>query len=169
MILSAIAIPTLMRAYRSYELNDAATRVASIMKFTRFEAIRKNTTVSCQAQQSGTNWSLNTQNNGVTAAEVALTGIVTFLPSSSVPNTSPITTALGSASPALTTLPGSITSVAFDGRGAVSFGANPPAVYVFFLGNTTIPDMGARAVVLLPSGMVQVWTVGAGGNWKPLS
>jgi prepilin-type N-terminal cleavage/methylation domain-containing protein len=170
LILSAIAIPTLMRSYRSYLLGDAAARVAGIMKFTRFEAIRKNTKISCQVKLVGTNWILWTDTNGngnpdSTEAQVVITGIVNLIPSGSVPSSAPIVAALGSASPGLSTLSGSNNFVTYDQRGAVNFGANSPAVYVFFLGNATIPDLGARAVVLLPSGIVQTWTVGAGNSW----
>src|SRR5690348_3205058 len=41
-ILAAVAIPQAMGAYRTYKLNDAAVRVAGILKFTRLEAIRRN-------------------------------------------------------------------------------------------------------------------------------
>jgi type IV fimbrial biogenesis protein FimT len=42
MILTAVAIPTLMRSFRTYQLNDAAARLADMLKFTRFEAVRRN-------------------------------------------------------------------------------------------------------------------------------
>jgi prepilin-type N-terminal cleavage/methylation domain-containing protein len=173
-ILSAIAIPTLMRSYRTYQLSDAAARVAGIMKLTRFEAIRKNTQISCQVKQSGANWILwvDSNKNGTADAgevQVVVTGSVTLLPSSSVPSPASIVAALGSASPGLTTLSGTTTPVTYDGRGAVVFAPNPPAVYVYYLGNTAIPDMGARAVVLLPSGIVQVWTASSGSTWQRVS
>ena len=69
LILSAIAIPTMMRSLRSYQLNDSAGRVADILKFTRFEAVRRNTAVNVQIQlqQNGTDWVVWTDslNNGV--------------------------------------------------------------------------------------------------------
>jgi hypothetical protein len=37
------------------------------------------------------------------------------------------------------------------------------------LGNTNISDLGFRAIVLLPSGTVQVWTAGVGGPWLRIS
>jgi prepilin-type N-terminal cleavage/methylation domain-containing protein len=174
LILSAIAIPTLMRSYHTYQLSDAAARVAGIMKLTRFEAIRKNTQISCQVKQAGANWILwlDSNKNGAADAgevQVVVTGSVTLLPSGSVPSPASIVAALGSASPGLTTLSGSNTFVTYDRRGAVSFGVNPPAVYVFYLGNTAIPDMGARAVVLLPSGIVQVWTADTATTWQRVS
>lgn len=172
LILSAIAVPTLMRAYRSYLLSDATSRVAGIMKFTRFEAIRKNTVIGFQVQQSGNNWIVwtDTNANGVpdsSEVQVVLTGTVTFL-SSGVPGNGQIATALGGAAPALSVVSGSNQNISFDGRGAVKFSGSQ-AVYVFYLGNANIPDMGARAVVLLPSGIVQTWTVKDSSTWARLS
>jgi hypothetical protein len=48
--------------------------------------------------------------------------------------------------------------------------ASPPAVYVFYVGNTS-PDGGYRAVIVLPSGSVQVWTYagGTGTAWQQIS
>src|SRR5262249_48811973 len=55
-ILAAIALPTLLRAYRSYQLGDAASRLSGTMKTTRFAAIRMNTRIKCQVQQNGSTW-----------------------------------------------------------------------------------------------------------------
>ena len=41
-ILSGIAVPSLARTYRNYQMDDAASQVAGIVKFTRYEAIRRN-------------------------------------------------------------------------------------------------------------------------------
>src|SRR5262249_27857460 len=57
LILTAIAIPSLLRSFRTYQLNDAAARLADMLKFTRFEAVRKNTQVSFYVvQQTGTDF-----------------------------------------------------------------------------------------------------------------
>jgi len=48
LILTAIAIPSLMRTFRTYQLNDAAARLSDILKFTRFEAVRRNSLEYCQ-------------------------------------------------------------------------------------------------------------------------
>lgn len=171
MILSAVAVPSLLRAYRAYLLSDAATRFAGMVKLTRFEAIRKNTQIGFKVRQSGANWNiwLDSNGNGTVdrgEAEVVLTGLINLLPSGSVPGSGAISAANGSAT--LSVLSGSNASVTYDQRGSVFFGGNPPAVYVFYLGNTSIPNLGARAVVLLPSGIVQVWT-SASGAWRQLS
>jgi len=70
MIISAVALPSFMRAYRTYQLDDAATQVAGILKFTRYEAIRVNvpaaTPLKAQILQSaaGTYVFADSNNNG---------------------------------------------------------------------------------------------------------
>jgi len=56
LILTAIAIPSLMRSFRTYQLNDAAARLSDMLKFTRFEAVRRNTQVNFLILPSGTDW-----------------------------------------------------------------------------------------------------------------
>src|SRR5258708_30958222 len=46
-ILTAIAVPSLLTTYRNYQMDDAAGQVAGIVKFTRYEAIRRNNTLNC--------------------------------------------------------------------------------------------------------------------------
>src|SRR5450432_4615280 len=55
LVISGIAIPTLTRTVRVYQLNDAANQLAGIVKFTRFQAIRNNTPISCVNSSSGAN------------------------------------------------------------------------------------------------------------------
>jgi prepilin-type N-terminal cleavage/methylation domain-containing protein len=165
-VLVAISVPTLMRAYRSYQLNDAATRLSGELKTTRFNAIRKNTPIPCRVQQTGSNWIVWTDFNGdgapgPTEPQAVIGGIVQMLGSGSAPPPDAIVTALGANSPALTVLSPGNTSVTFDQRGAPA----PSLVGIFYMGNPGISDLGFRAVVLLPSGNVQVWSAGPGGPW----
>src|SRR5262249_59604975 len=69
-VLLVISIPTLLKAYHSYQLNDAASRFSGILKSTRFSAIRKNTSMDCPVKQSGTNYaiSLDLDADGTTAS-----------------------------------------------------------------------------------------------------
>jgi len=172
-VLLVISIPTLLKAYHSYQLNDAASRFSGILKSTRFSAIRKNTSVDCQVKQSGTNYAIWVDLDGDGTAEstepqILITGTVTLLDSGSVPNPAPIAAALGAGSPAITVLSPGNSSVTFDQRGAIKF-TGPPAVDVFYMGNTNLPDLGFTAIVLLPSGNVQVWSAGPGGTWQRIS
>lgn len=172
-ILAAIAVPTLLEAYRSYQLSDAASKLSGMMKTTRFSAIRKNSPISCQIQQNGTSWTVWTDLDGdgnaeTTEPQILITGLVQMLDAGSVPPPDAIVTAVGTASPALNVLSPGNASVRFDQRGARVF-TGAPSVDVFYLGNTSIGDLGFRAIVLLPSGAVQVWRAGVGGPWMRVS
>jgi type IV fimbrial biogenesis protein FimT len=171
LILTAIAIPTLVRSFRTYQLNDAATRLSDMLKFTRFEAVRQNKQVNFLMQPDGTGgWIIGVDANGNATVDVSekqqiIAGFATLLSSGVAPTPTAITTALGGA--ALTTLPSSSTSVTFDARGAIrSGGAVSANIYVFYLGSLIDPEFGYRAVILLPSGSTQIWTAPIGGPWQ---
>src|SRR5256884_2460446 len=169
MILSAIAIPSLMHSLRTYQLNDAAGRLSDMLKFTRFEAVRRNRAVPFQLQQFGNDWVAwadpdNDGNLDSTEKQVHISGFATFLPGGGGP---PVpTTAITNAVGALLPTPASPGPLQFDARGAVRVSGTPAAnAYVFYVGGN--PDQfGYRAVILLPSGATQVWTASAGGPWK---
>jgi len=166
LILTAIAIPSLVRSFRTYQLNDAAARLSDQLKFTRFEAVRRNTPVSFLMRGGPDDWTVGTDsnNNGTldsTEKQVIIAGFVTLLPSGAPPSSTSITATLGG-SGSLTTKSGAVGSVTFDARGAVS----PLGADVWYLGSAANPEFGYRAVVLLPSGAVQMWTAPAGGTWQ---
>ena len=169
--LSAIAIPTITKTVRSYQLTDAATQVASILKFTRFEAIRRNTPISCVnsepvANAQATLWSDNNGDGVADSSEkkTILGSNATLVPPVAVPGAAALATAVGVDT--LTPLNPSADSLRFDQRGA----ATPAAVYVLYVGNSAMPENGFRAVVVLPSGSVQVWTyTGGAPAWQQLN
>jgi Tfp pilus assembly protein PilE len=178
LILTAIAIPSLTRSIRTYQLNDAAARLSDMLKFTRFEAVRRNTAVTLRIRRNGNDWSVwtDSNNNGnadPTDKQILISGFATLLRaggSPGPPNSASITAVLcqaASSCPAatLTTLSGANNSVSFDARGAVS----PLAADVLYLGSPTNPGFGYRAVVLLPSGATQIWTAPARGPWQRLN
>ncbi len=164
LILTAVAIPSLMRSLRAYQLNSAAARVSDVLKFTRFEAVRRNTQLNFLMQATGTGWLVGTDlnNNGAldpTEMQQLIAGYATLLPAGVAPTPTAIRVALGGA--ALTTLSGANNSVTFDARGAVRQGIGGAVsinMYVFYVGNANDPDSGYRAVILLPSGGTQIWT-----------
>jgi type II secretory pathway pseudopilin PulG len=173
LLLSAIALPAFVSAYRTYQLTDATTQFAGLLKFTRGEAIRLNTNVSCQIQQTAsvppvTNmWadSLPTPQDGVedpSEKQLLFSGTVNLVPAGAVPNAAGLAAAAGV--PALATVPLANGFVTFDRRGAVS-PANAPQVYAFYLSNLNDTSVGARAVILLPSGSIQLWKADSLGNW----
>jgi type II secretory pathway pseudopilin PulG len=173
LILSAIAIPTLMRSIRTYQLNSAAARVADMLKFTRFEAVRRNKQINFVMQASADGWIVGTDSDNSGSVDAAekqqlIAGFAALLPSGVAPSPTAISAALGGAS--LTTKSGSGGFVTFDARGAIRVGgAISTSVFIFYLGSVADPEFGYRAVVLLPTGSTQVWTAQAGGTWQQIS
>lgn len=175
LILTALAIPSLMRSMRAYQLNSAAASVSDMLKFTRFEAVRRNKQINLQFTQNGPSWIVWTDSfavgNGGTIdprdKQQVIAGYPTLLPSGTAPPPGAISAALGGTTPI--PLSGNNVSVTFDARGAIRQGIGGPVsanVYVFYVGNATDPDSGYRAVVLLPSGSTQIWTAPSGGPWR---
>jgi len=175
MIVTAVSLPSFLRTIRLYQLNDAATQVAGVLKFTRYEAIRLNVSstvglggpLNARVRQAGTitnvftdsNYDTNVQN---TEKQIQLTGNVNLVPAGTPPGG--LAAAVGVAT--LTNVPLANGAIAFDNRGAIT----PASVSVLYVGNVALPNLGYRAVVLLPSGSVQIWTTtDATGNWRQLN
>jgi len=173
LVISGMAISPVSKTLKIYQLNDAASQLAGIIKFTRFEAIRRNMPINCVNSQAGAYTPANIWSDdngdgveGPTEKQILLGPAATLVPAGVVPNT----TALAAAAniPTLTAISPSSDAVKFDQRGAVV--ASPPAVYVYFVGNTS-DSGGFRAVIVLPSGSVQVWTYAGGTSqvWQQIS
>jgi type II secretory pathway pseudopilin PulG len=175
LVLAGISIPALTRAFATYQLNDAASRLAGTIKLARFEAIRVNKPVSCQIRQSGTGWVVYADNNGNLTPDPTETQDLIVSPMNligngggGIPDTAPIAASLGASGLPLTVISGVNGAVTFDQRGAVTTDQGGK-VYVLYLVNSANADPGFRAVVVLPSGMVHVWRALQGGTWFPVS
>lgn len=173
MILAGISIPTLTHAFLTYQYSTAAAQVAGMLKFTRHEAIRLNKPVSCMVQQIPAGWLIFTDSNGngtldASETQYVMTGTPSLVPAAGMPDTSPITNQLGASGLVLVAPSGVNTSLSFDQRGAVTTGAGAN-VFVLYVGNTASPELGYRAVVLLPSGVVHVWTAAQTGPWQQIN
>ena len=172
LILTALAIPSLMRSMRTYQLNNAAANVSDMLKFTRFEAVRQNKQINFLMQSNATGWLLGADSNNdgtlqPTEKQQSISGYATLLPAGTAPPPNAIQAALGGAT--LITLSGANGTVTFDARGAVRptiNGAIATTPYILYVGNANDTDSGYRAVVLLPSGGVQIWTAPSGGPWR---
>jgi Tfp pilus assembly protein FimT len=171
--ISGMAIGPIAKLLKTYQLNDAANQLAGIVKFTRFEAIRRNMAIKCVNSQAAAYaeaniWADNDGDNaeGATEKQILLNPNATLVSAGVVPNTSAL--AVAANIPTLTAISPSNDAIKFDQRGAVV--ASPPAVYVFYVGNTS-PSGGFRAVIVLPSGSVQVWTYAGGTSnvWQQTS
>ena len=170
MILMAVGLPIFLRAYRAYQLSNAALQVADILRLTRYEAIRMNKPVACIIQPSGTYpgmrvlWA-DSNGNGIQdpAEKMILLGNAgDLVDQGSVPAASALlSTALNGLASTAPSPSGS--SILFDARGAV----RPPTnVDVFYLWSSAAPDAGYRAVLLMPAGSIQIWSADASGNWQ---
>ena len=168
LITSVIALPNFLKVLRSSQLSSGATQMADILKQTRFQAIRRNTSVTCRIavmQGATTAWVDSNGDSNLNQGEIetVYAGSVNLVAAGGVPGTTSLASGVGSG---ITLTPVSPTAgtYTFDARGAVS----PAAVYVMYVANTQIPSLGYRAVVLLPSGSIQIWTADQSGNWTLL-
>ena len=171
-IFSALAAPRLIGTYRSYQMDDAASQVAAQIKFTRYEAIRRNNVTLClnsaQAAQGGLvtmyTRDIKAPNNNVQTNEkqivFAANAVATLAAAAAVPNSGSLAAVVNAG--ALTTVAPANGSITFDGRGAKTA---PAGGSVYWVGNAVY---GWRAVTVLPSGSVQVWST-ATGTWRQLS
>jgi prepilin-type N-terminal cleavage/methylation domain-containing protein len=177
MIVSAIAVPQVVATLRSYQVTAAASQVSDAIKFARFEAIRRNNTTSFLASPLGTRWAVGTDSNGNAVLDVSerqyeVVGNVTMLPAASVPTSVTLAAALNV--PAITVISANaaIRTIAFDPRGAVNFAASTggvATVYVLYVGPVYLSTQDYRAVIVMPSGITQIWAGNASSGWRQLS
>jgi Tfp pilus assembly protein FimT len=175
MILMAVAMPSFLRAYHSYQLTNAATQVADILRFTRYEAIRRNKQMNCvfgpgspdpTMTSASITDSLGNAQTGVSAMTVLLGAYGNLVDAGTVPGAGSFATTANMGAVALATVPPGGATIQFDARGALI----PPKTTVFYLSSGTAPEAGYRAVLLTPGGSLQIWigdTSGT-GNWQQL-
>jgi type IV fimbrial biogenesis protein FimT len=163
--LSAFAVPSLVRTYRAYQMDDAASQVASQVKFTRYEAIRRNNVMTCvdKTQNGYLTMFTDYNNSGTVQAsekQIVFSGSATLVDAASVPSSGALAAVVGTGI-TLTTMSPTNGTLTFDGRGAKS----TAGVTVYWVGNA---NYGWRAVTVMPSGSVQVWSY-ATGTWTQVS
>jgi type IV fimbrial biogenesis protein FimT len=173
LIITGITVPIVNRSVTAYRLTDAATQVNSNIKMARLEAIRRDAQVNWQITKGGniTTMFVDTDRDGIFDAAVRaaiLNTNINVIAAAGVPNTAGLAAGVGVA--AITAVNPANTAITFDARGAVSIPA-VPAVYAVYLSDT--PNGGAaanyRAVVLLPSGIMQLWTAASDGAWSQIN
>jgi Tfp pilus assembly protein FimT len=173
MILMAVGMPYFLRAYHSYQLNNAATQMADILRLTRYEAIRLNKTVNCVIQPDATDPTKTDASmtdvkgnplTGISARVVLLGQSGNLVDSGSVTGASalPAAAALGATTPAA--VPPTGGTIQFDARGALISGN----VTAFYLNAPGSPESGFRAVLLMPAGSIQIWSGDSSGTWRQL-
>jgi Tfp pilus assembly protein FimT len=168
MVLMTVALPYFLRAYHFYQLSNAATQVADILRLTRYEAIRLNRTVNCLIRPDTTDRTMTdalmTDVNGNPLTGVASRMIVLGSSGNLVDSVTgagalPALAALGATTPVA--IPPAGGTVPFDARGAVTTGN----VTVFYLKAPGSPESGSRAVLLMPAGSIQIWSGDSTGAW----
>ena len=170
-ILLAVSMPLFLRAYRWYQLTNAAHQMADILRLTRYQAIRLNKQVNCVVQPYAADPTMmsasmtDASGNALTSLGAATTVLLgptgNLVASGSVPGSLPASANLGSTVPVSFSPTGG--TIQFDARGAV---IAPSGVNVFYLANQGAPDAGYRAVLLMPAGSIQIWSIDSSGNWQ---
>lgn len=173
MILTAVGMPYFLRAYHLYQLNNAATQTADIVRLTRYEAIRLNKIVDCVIQpDSGdptmTRASMTDVNGnplaGISSRAILLGSSGNLVDSGSVPGANSLPLAAGLAATRPTPVSPTGATIQFDARGALTSGR----MAVFYLNAPVAPEAGYRAVLLTPAGSIQIWTGDSSGHWQQL-
>jgi Tfp pilus assembly protein FimT len=173
MILMAVGLPYFLRAYRAYQLSNAATQMCDILRLTRYEAIRLNRIANCVIRPDATDPTMTDASmtdvngnalTGLGSRVVVLGSGGNLVNAGSVPGASslPAAAALGATAPTAVSPSGS--TVQFDARGAVTSGK----VTVVYLSAPGSPESGYRAVLLMPAGSIQIWTGDSSGNWQQM-
>jgi prepilin-type N-terminal cleavage/methylation domain-containing protein len=171
LVLMGIGMPAFLRAYHTYLLSNAASQTADILRFTRYEAIRRNMQLNCQIQPYAGDptmtilWTDSIKNNqpDPTEQQILLGSGGNLVDGGGVPGVSALT-ARANITSGTTSVPPSGTPINFDARGAVT----PSSVYMFYLASSTAPEAGYRAVLLMPAGTIELWTGDRNGNWQQL-
>jgi len=173
MILMAVGLPYFLRAYRAYQLSNAATQMSDILRITRYEAIRLNRIANCVIRPDATDPTMTDASmtdvngnalTGLGSRVVVLGSGGNLVNAGSVPGASslPAAAALGATAPTAVSPSGS--TVQFDARGAVT----SAKVTVVYLNAPGSPESGYRAVLLMPAGSIQIWTGDSSGNWQQI-
>lgn len=163
MVLSAIGLPRLVTSMSLYKLNVASTSIQNLIEVTRFNAVRRNTTISLrQTVISGqAAFYVDIPNSGAyvnTDPTYVVPTYVQFAPAAAP--------AAGTTGLANTRALGG-GCISFNSRGVVDYtncGGGVQSVWFISLGQAN--GTGAyRAITLTPMGQAKSWTAPAGGTW----
>jgi prepilin-type N-terminal cleavage/methylation domain-containing protein len=167
LLLSAIAVPSIVRSIAIYRLNVAATSLQNIVEVARFNAIRRNTQVNLR----------RTTQAGLELFYVDLQGTSNYVvsdPSYILPADMQVAPA-GAPASASTLLPntqalGANGCIGFDSRGTINYatcGAGAPVVWFISI-SLTVPNSSFRAVTVTPMGQAKAWTASGGQTWDTM-
>jgi type IV fimbrial biogenesis protein FimT len=162
MVLSAISVPNIVNSMSVYKLNVASTSIQNLIEVARFNAVRRNSTISLRQTVIG--------GQAAFYVDLAGGGYVNTDPVYIVPTTVQIAPA---GAPAASTTGLANTAalaggcISFNSRGVVNYttcGAGVQSVWFISLGLTNNTG-GFRAITVTPMGQAKSWTAPTGGNW----
>jgi prepilin-type N-terminal cleavage/methylation domain-containing protein len=161
LVLSSIAIPSLMSSMRTYRISSSASSLSALLQRARFEAIRQNKVMNVRTKVVGGNTAvyIDLNNNSQMDPDEPMlmqTSDIQFMAAGgSVPG------------PASTGFPTAVTPawpIIFDTRGTLNTPAAIPVIY--YLGNPAGPNVFYSAVTVTQMGQIKAWTAPAGGSWS---
>jgi type IV fimbrial biogenesis protein FimT len=163
LVLSAITVPSVVRSMNVYRLNVATTSLQNLIEVARFNAVRRNSTISLrQGLVNGqATFYVDLPNSGA---------YVNTDPVYVVPTT--VQVAPGAAPAAATTGLANTRAlgagcISFNSRGVADYtncGGGVPSVWFISLGLTN-GNPGYRAITLTPMGQAKSWMALPGGTW----
>ena len=167
MVLTATGVPRIVNSLSVYKLNTASTSIQNLIEVARFNAVRRNTTISLR----------QTVISGQAAFYVDLAGgaYVNTDPVYVVPTTVQVAPA-GAPAAGTTGLANTAAlgagCISFNSRGVVDYttcGGGVQSVWFISLGLTNYTGQnntgGYRAITLTPMGQAKSWTAPPGGTW----
>jgi len=163
LVLSAIGLPKLVTSMSVYKLNTASTSLQNLIEVARFNAVRRNSTISLRQGLV----------NGQAAFYVDVPNSGAYVNTDPVYVVPTIVQIAPAAAPAAATTGLANTRalgagcISFNSRGVADYttcGGGVPAVWFISLGLTN-GNGGYRAITLTPMGQAKSWTAPAGGTW----
>lgn len=172
MILGALTVPRMMGTFNDIKLRYVATDLSGLLQSTRIQAVRKNTFYSAMsgAQNGSPIYYIDKPNAPYAAGDsfalIDPAVTITQGPVTAAPNAAAFLTSLSF------TVDPAADAPSFSARGIPCIGAANacPQVagqgFVMFMSRTGVAgNIPWAAVVVNPSGHIQVWTSDANGNW----
>ncbi len=158
LVISALAVPNVARQIRQYRLGSNATLLANFIQRARFEAIKRNTTVSCRLLPvNPITLFVDSDNDSVQDANESLLVLPSDLafvgggPPVGTFNLGVVVTPAG--------------AISFDARGAVLGVGSSTSLAI--LGYGANPEFGRKAITVTASGKTKVWSAESGAAaWR---
>jgi type II secretory pathway pseudopilin PulG len=163
LVLSAIGLPRIVTSMSVYKLNAASTSLQNLIEVARFNAVRRNTTISLR----------QTLINGQAAFYVDIPNSGVYVNTDPVYIVPTIVRIAPAGAPAAATTGLANTQalgggcISFNSRGVVDYtncGGGVQSVWFISL-SLTNNNGGYRAITLTPMGQAKSWTAPVGGNW----